>query len=94
MWTKSAARMPRACEVRNCFQVGPLRRGAGCIPALCRICHTVDAAMGWPSQQVRLGHVGVPTSGCRWRCGSRASGWRLPSVVVRDAAGWCSPICG
>jgi hypothetical protein len=41
-WTKSAARTPQACAVRNCFQVGPLRRGAGPIPAACRICHTVD----------------------------------------------------
>ncbi len=48
-WTKSAARMPRAWAVRNCFQVGPVRRGAGPIPASCRICHTVDAAIGWPS---------------------------------------------
>src|SRR5262249_17911162 len=47
-WTKSAARMPRACAVRPCFQVGPDRRGAGSIPAACRICHTVEAAIGWP----------------------------------------------
>ena len=40
--------MPRACVVRNCFQVGPVRRGAGSIPAACRICHTVEAAIGWP----------------------------------------------
>ena len=26
---KSAARMPRAWVVRNCFQAGPVRRGAG-----------------------------------------------------------------
>ena len=48
-WTKSAARMPRAWTVRKCFQVGPLRRGAGLTPAACRICHTVDEAIGWPS---------------------------------------------
>jgi hypothetical protein len=47
-WTKSAARMPRAWAVRNCFQVGPVRRGAGPIPASCSICHTVAAAIGWP----------------------------------------------
>ena len=28
-WTKSAARMPRACKVRNCFQVGPVPRRTG-----------------------------------------------------------------
>jgi len=48
-WTKPAARMPRAWAVRNCFQVGPDRRGAGSIPAPCKICHTVEAATGWPS---------------------------------------------
>jgi hypothetical protein len=31
-WTKSAARTPRACAVRNCFQVGPVRRGCGVDP--------------------------------------------------------------
>ena len=34
--------------VRNCFQVGPVRRGAGPIPASCRICQAVEAATGWP----------------------------------------------
>src|SRR2546430_2501562 len=58
-WTKSAARMPRACTVRNCFQVGPVRRGAGSIPVSCRICHTVEAAMGWPS---------LTSSPCTRRC--------------------------
>ena len=48
-WTKLAAMMLRAWAVRNCFQAGPLRRGAGPIPASCRICHTVDAAIWWPS---------------------------------------------
>src|SRR6266516_2083635 len=31
-WTKSAATIPRACAVRNCFPVGPVRRGAGAGP--------------------------------------------------------------
>jgi len=30
-------------------RAGPVRRGAGPIPASCRICQTVDAAIGWPS---------------------------------------------
>src|SRR5215471_2461160 len=30
-WTKSTARTPQARAIRNCFQVGPLRRGAGSI---------------------------------------------------------------
>jgi hypothetical protein len=29
--------------------IGPVRRGAGSIPAACRIRHTVEAAIGWPS---------------------------------------------
>jgi hypothetical protein len=33
-WTKPAARMPRAWAVRNCFHVGPVRRGAGVDPAV------------------------------------------------------------
>jgi hypothetical protein len=37
--------MPRAWAVRNCFQVGPERRGAGWIPAAGRICQTVEAAI-------------------------------------------------
>jgi hypothetical protein len=34
----------------NCFQAGSARRGAGSIPASCRICHTVEAAIWWPSR--------------------------------------------
>jgi hypothetical protein len=48
-WTKSTAMMPRAWAARNCFQAGLARRGAGLIPASCRICQTVDAAIRWPS---------------------------------------------
>ena len=39
--------------------VGPARRGAGSIPASCRICHTVDAAIWWPS---------LTSSPCTRRC--------------------------
>ncbi len=46
---KSSARIPRACDRRNSGQPGPPRRGAGSIPALLRICHTVDAATVMPS---------------------------------------------
>ncbi len=59
MWTKSTAMMPRACAVRNCFHVGPVRRGGGPIPASCRICHTVEAAIVWPS---------LTSSPCTRRC--------------------------
>ena len=37
---KSHARIVCAWAVRNCCQVGPLRRGAGSIPAWCRIFQT------------------------------------------------------
>jgi len=62
-WTKSTAMMPRACAVRNCFQVGPVRRGAGSIPASCKICQTVEAAIGWPSLTSSPLHPPVPPRG-------------------------------
>jgi hypothetical protein len=40
---------PCTCDRRNSGQPGPSRRGAGSIPALLRICHTVDAAAVMPS---------------------------------------------
>ena len=46
---KSTARIPAAWACRNCRQVGPVRRGAGSMPAACRICHTVDGATVTPS---------------------------------------------
>ena len=56
---ESTARMPRAWAVRNCFHVGPVRRGAGPIPASCRICQTAEAAIGWLS---------LTSSPCTRRC--------------------------
>jgi hypothetical protein len=41
---ESVARMPWAWAVRNCRQVGPLRPGAGSMPAHLRINHTVLGA--------------------------------------------------
>jgi hypothetical protein len=46
---KSQARIASAWERRNCGQVGPIRRGAGSIPLVLRISHTVDAATVTPS---------------------------------------------
>jgi hypothetical protein len=43
-----AARSPAAWACRNCRQVGPDRRGAGSMPAACRISHTVDGATARP----------------------------------------------
>src|SRR2546430_9856188 len=85
-WTKSIARMPRACAVRNCFQVGPVRRGAGSTPASCRICHTVEAAIGWPGL-TSSPCTRVPTLDCPSPCGSRACGSRLLWAAVPDVAG-------
>ena len=46
---KSSARIPCAWDRRNSAQPGPSRRGAGSIPALLRICQTVDGATVMPS---------------------------------------------
>ena len=46
---KSSARIPCACDRRNSGQPGPSQRGGGSIPALLRICHTVDAPTVKPS---------------------------------------------
>jgi hypothetical protein len=46
---KSTATMPAAWACRNCRQFGPERRGAGSMPAACRISHTVDGATVTPS---------------------------------------------
>lgn len=50
MWTKSQAMMPSACAVRNSRHVGPLRRGAGSMPAAVRISQTVVELTGCPSR--------------------------------------------
>jgi hypothetical protein len=44
MVKKTQARMVWAGVVRNCFQVGPARRGAGSTPTWSRIFQTVLAA--------------------------------------------------
>jgi hypothetical protein len=46
---KSTATTPAAWACRNCRQLGPERRGAGSMPAACRISHTVDGATVTPS---------------------------------------------
>ena len=46
---KPSARIPAAWACRNCRQVGPERRGAGSMPAACRISQTVDGATVTPS---------------------------------------------
>jgi len=61
--TKPAARMPRPCAVSNCLHAGPVRRGAGSIRASGRICHTVDAAIRWPSLMSSALHAPVAPGG-------------------------------
>ena len=46
---KSTATIPAAWACRNCRQPGPERRGAGSMPAACRISHTVEGATVTPS---------------------------------------------
>ena len=46
---KSSARIPCAWDRRNSAQFGPSRRGALLIPALWRICQTVEGATVMPS---------------------------------------------
>jgi hypothetical protein len=90
MCKKSTARMPLSCWLRNCDHVGPTRRGAGPIPAECRIRHTVDEArcdvranqltLGTPMAPARVlpGHPHHQLSDRR--CGRRAP--RPPRAVV------------
>jgi hypothetical protein len=44
------SRRQRGLQGPNCRQAGPDRRGAGSMPAACRISHTVDAAIACPSR--------------------------------------------
>jgi hypothetical protein len=74
MCKKSTARMPLSCWLRNCDHVGPTRRGAGPIPAECRIRHTVDEArcdvranqltLGTPMAPARV-LLAIRTTSCR-----------------------------
>jgi len=70
----------RACAVRNCFQVGPVRQSAGSTPASCRICHTVEAAIGWPS---------LTSSPCTRRCPhiGLSVAMRITSLRIAAAVG-------
>ena len=62
---------------RNCFQAGPVRRGAGSIPASCRICHTVQAAIRWP---------GLMSSPCTRRWPHVGFSAAMPITSLRIAA--------
>jgi hypothetical protein len=80
--------------VRNCFQVGFVLQGAGSTPSSCKICQTVEAAIGWSS---------FTRSPCprRWpprRIVHRHTRHELPITAAidgpPDAADWRNPICG
>jgi hypothetical protein len=99
-WAKSMARIAWARVVRNCFHVGPDRRGDGSRPVVLRIFHTVDAARTWPSPMSspwmrRYPHPGFSRASwsTRSRTGRRTGGrpgWRrglLPSKVTMQSAG-------
>jgi hypothetical protein len=79
---KSHAMIACAWAARNCRQVGPARRGAGSMPAVCRISHTVEAAIAYPSRAsspwiLRCPHVGFPFLGP-----GPVPRWSGPQVVI------------
>ena len=84
---KSVAMMPFAWVRMNCAQVGPVRPGAGSIPAARRIVQTVDAAIRWPSRHELA--VDAPVTP-RWVLVGEADReaadlrecWRSPRLVV------------
>lgn len=65
-WKKSTARIPEGWLRRNCAQVGPERRGAGAIPALFRIAHTVEAPTGRPARPSSPAILRYPSAGSPW----------------------------
>jgi hypothetical protein len=79
-WKKSAAMMPWAWFVRNSLQVGPVRRGAGSMPAACRIYHTVEVARGWPRRAISPWIRRCPIA----RSLGRAAGPEPVRVLVAD----------
>ena len=60
---KSHARIAPAWERRNTDQAGPLRRGAGSMPALFKISHTVDAETRTPQPGQFPVNPAVPPAG-------------------------------
>ncbi len=91
-WTKPAVRMPRACVVRNCFQAGAGAAGRRAGPGIMQdVPHPWRQRSGGRAGRARLARGGAPRWDCRWRCGSRACGSRLPCAAIQGADGWCSP---
>jgi hypothetical protein len=67
--------------------------GRGTDPASWRICHTVEAAIWWPSLTSSPCTRLCPTRGSPSRCGSPAGGSRLWWTAARDCGGSYGPIC-
>jgi hypothetical protein len=84
--TKSTARKALARAVRNWRQLGPDRRGAGSRPASCRICHTVEAAMRWPSRTSSPYPRRCPQAGCS--VAMRITMFVIAAGVVGGRPGW------
>jgi hypothetical protein len=96
---KSTATIPAAWACRNCRQPGPERRGAGSIPAACRISHRWTARLSRRAWPVRRGSGGVPTADSP--CPGGRQGGRCPGLsagVLACAACSCRtsspPACG
>jgi hypothetical protein len=88
MCRKSQAMMLFACAVRNSCQVGPLRRGAGSMPAACRMFQTVDAAMVWPSRASSPWILRCPHR--LFSVASRRTSWRIAmGVAGRPGSSGC-----
>ena len=86
---KSAARMFLACPARNARQVWPDRVGAGSMPALSRIRHTVDGAILYPRP--------VSSPWMRWLCRVRHNSCTpqpLFSVASRSISAVSSALVG
>ena len=93
-----------AWDRRNCDQVTSERVGAGSIPALLRICQTVDAARRWPSpasspwmrRYPQVGFSAARRSASRrssaevdGRPGGRCGWVQCPGVTMRRRASRC-----
>lgn len=76
---KSVAMMPSARAVGTSVQVGPVRRGAGAMPAVWRIPRPVGAAIG----PVRPEPACAPIAGSPGQAAGSASRGRRGSVAVR-----------
>ncbi len=83
---KSHDRIQDAWEVRNCRQVGDVRRGAGLSPAAARIRRIVPSPMRWPRPRSSPWMRRCPQRGFCLPAVGPARGSHPGSVVVR----WCS----